>query len=59
MSMARYAEIQKADYCRLETVSMVGDSLRVLDITDPDVRTAVSDSEDADSVYASNAAFLY
>lgn len=57
--LADFAEKYGGSYGRIEAVSKIGDTLRVLDITKPSVRQAIRDAEDAKSVYESNAATHY
>jgi len=49
--LARYAETHPQAYRRIESVAKIGEKLRVLDMTDPTVRKAVSDAKDAKSLY--------
>lgn len=49
--MARFAEIHRDDFHRIESISRIDGKLRVLDFTLPSVRAAVLDVIDADSAY--------
>ena len=49
--MARFAEIHRDDFHRIESISRIDGKLRVLDFTLPNVRSAVLDAIDADSAY--------
>lgn len=49
--MARFAEIHRDDFHRIESISRIDGKLRVLDFTLPNVRAAVLDVIDADSAY--------
>jgi hypothetical protein len=49
--LAQYAEMHPNVYRRIETVAMIGDKLRVLDLTDPKVRKAAAKAKDAKSLY--------
>lgn len=49
--LARYAETHATVYRRIEAVAKVGDMLRVLDLTEPAVRKAVAEANDAQSLY--------
>lgn len=51
--LAIYAETHAGYYRRIEAVAKIGDTLRVLDLTEPNVRAAVATAEDAESLYAS------
>jgi hypothetical protein len=49
--LAQYAEKHSDIYRRVEAVAAIGDTLRVLDMTDVDVRRAVMDATDAKELY--------
>ena len=51
--LARYAEEHSSVYRRIEAIAKVGDTLRVLDLTDSSVRKAVNDATDAKVLYES------
>jgi len=57
--LARYAEGHSRDYRRIEAVAEAGAKLRVLDLTDADVRQAVMDATSAESLYKSASAGDY
>lgn len=57
--LAHYAEKHMAIYRRIEAVAKVGDKLRVLDLTDPVVRKAVTEAKDAKSLYEGAFASAY
>ncbi|AMO56126.1 type III restriction enzyme, res subunit [Endozoicomonas montiporae] len=57
--LARYAEEHSRVYRRIESIAKVRDTLRVLDLTDPAVRKAVNESEDAKSLFESALAINY
>jgi hypothetical protein len=57
--LARYAEKHQDAVRRIEAVAKLGETLRVLDLTDPAVRKAVSDTRDATSLYQSTNASDY
>ncbi|WP_295404246.1 hypothetical protein [uncultured Thiocystis sp.] len=50
--LARYGETHPAAYRRIEAVAKVGGTLRLLDLTDADVRQAVAEAQDAANLYA-------
>ncbi len=50
--LAKYAETHPGAYRRIEAVAKVGDTLRVLDMTNATVRGAVAEAKDAKSLYA-------
>ena len=50
--LARYAETHGQHYQRIDAVAEVGDTFRVLDLTEPSVRAAVAEAPDATSLYA-------
>ena len=54
--LARYAEARGEHYQRIDAVTKVGDTFRVLDLTEPSVRAAVADASDATSLYAGDPA---
>ena len=49
--LAKYAETHPHIYRRIETVAKVDDTLRILDLTDAEVRKEVFEAKDAKSVY--------
>ena len=49
--LAKYAETHTTVFRRIETVAKVDDTLRVLDLTNPEVRKAVAEAKDAKSAY--------
>jgi type III restriction enzyme len=49
--LAKYAETHPHIYRRIETVAKLDDTLRILDLTDAEVRKAVFEAKDAKSVY--------
>jgi len=51
--LAQYAELYNGVFRRVESVAVVGDSLRVLDLTRDEVRQAVRLSSDAGALYRS------
>lgn len=57
--LAQYAESHPAAFRRIEAVAKVGDKLRVLDLKNPDVRTAVATAESAESLYKGELASNY
>jgi type III restriction enzyme len=57
--LARYAQTHPKVYRRVESVAKVGDTLRVLDLTNAEVRRAVTDAKDAKSIYESDFASDY
>ncbi|EYT53517.1 DEAD/DEAH box helicase [Kocuria sp. UCD-OTCP] len=58
--LARYAEKHGDRYARIEALSKIGDTLRVLDLQEPAVRKAVLDAEsDAKPLYLSQHARNY
>jgi type III restriction enzyme len=57
--LANFAEKYGESYGRIEAVSKIGDTLRVLDITKPSVRQAIRDAEDAKSLYEGTEATDY
>ena len=57
--LALYAEAHADTYRRIEAVAKVGDTLRVMDLTDAAVRRAVSDAKDARSLYEGSFASDY
>lgn len=57
--LARYAETQSQVYRRIEVVAETGGNLRVLDLTRADVRQAVKDATNAESLYKSAVAGNY
>lgn len=57
--LARYAETHSEFYRRIEAVAEAGGKLRVLDLINPDVRRAVLDATNAESLYKSAVAADY
>lgn len=57
--LAAYTETHRGDYRRVESVAKVGDSLRVLDLTDPEVRKAIIAAQSARELYESVVADSY
>ena len=57
--LARYAESHAQVYRRIEAVAKVGSNLRVLDLTNDEVRQAVMAASSAESLYASALAGNY
>jgi type III restriction enzyme len=51
--LARYAETQSQVYRRIEAVAETGGKLRVLDLTNADVRQAVANATNAEALYKS------
>jgi type III restriction enzyme len=57
--LANFAEKYGESYGRIEALSKVGETLRVLDITKPSVRQAIHAAEDAKTLYEGSAATDY
>jgi type III restriction enzyme len=57
--LAQYAETHSHVYRRIESVAKVGQKMRVLDLTRPDVRQAVLGAESAEELYRSAVAGDY
>jgi hypothetical protein len=57
--LACYAEAYTTVYRRIEAVAMVGDKLRVLDLTDSAIRKAVADAKEVKSLYEGTLASDY
>jgi hypothetical protein len=57
--LALYAEEHTDAYRRIEAVAKIGDTLRVLDLTNASVRKAVAEAKDAKSLYESSSASSY
>ena len=57
--LARYAETHSRVYRRIEAVAEVDGKLRVLDLTDADVRQAVMEAASAEALYKGAAAGDY
>lgn len=57
--LADYAERHGHHYQRIEAVTKIGDTFRVLDLTEPTVRAAVAGATDATSLYQSDTASEY
>jgi type III restriction enzyme len=51
--LANYAELHGSHYQRIEAVAKLGDTLRVLDLTEASVRSAVAVAAEASSLYQS------
>ena len=51
--LAAYAEKHAPVYRRIEAVAKIGETLRVLDLSESDVRQAVAQARDAKSLYES------
>jgi len=54
--LAAYAERHGAHFQRIDAVARIGDTLRVLDLTEPSVRAAVATAADAATLYQGNEA---
>ncbi len=59
IGLAAYTETHGSYYRRIESVAKIGDKLKVLDLTDPEVRSAVMDAESAKGLYESSLAQDY
>jgi type III restriction enzyme len=59
LGLADFAENHGTSYGRIEAVSKIGDTLRVLDITKASVRQAVRSAEDGKSLYEGSDAINY
>ncbi|HAS10496.1 MAG TPA: type III restriction endonuclease subunit R [Acidimicrobiaceae bacterium] len=57
--LAGYAEQHGHHFQRIDAITKIGDTLRVLDLTEPSVRAAVASATDAAGLYQSNAATDY
>lgn len=57
--LADFAEKYRDDFIRIEAISQVDKDLRMLDLTNPDVRKVVRSATDAKVLYRSNAAVKY
>lgn len=57
--LASYAEQHGHHFQRIDAITRIGDTLRVLDLTEPAVRAAVASAADAASVYQSDYANDY
>jgi type III restriction enzyme len=57
--LAGYAERHGHRFQRIDAVTKIGDTLRVLDLTEPSVRAAVASATDAASVYRGAHASAY
>lgn len=57
--LATYAEHHGERYQRIDAISKIGDTLRVLDLTEPSVRSAVADATDAATLYQGDHAADY
>ena len=57
--LADFAEKYGDSYGRIEAVSKIGDTLRVLDLTKSSVRQAICDAEDAKTLYGGSVATDY
>jgi hypothetical protein len=49
--MARYAEEHASDYRRIEVVAEVGEKMRSLDLTNPEVREAIKTASNAEELF--------
>jgi type III restriction enzyme len=59
IGFARYAEAHSKLFRRIESVAMVGSKLRALDLTNAKVRKAITEAQDAKSVFESQVALDY
>lgn len=57
--LANYAETHPEAYRRIKVIAKIGESLRVLDLTDAAVRQAVVEAKNAASLYTSAVASDY
>jgi hypothetical protein len=57
--LAQYAEEYEDNYRRIDSLAMVGDKLKVLDLTSAEVRKAIMEASDAKSLYAGPVAVEY
>jgi type III restriction enzyme len=57
--LAQYAALHSACYRRIESVAQIDGKLRILDLTQANVRETISNSEDIISLYRSNLACDY
>ena len=57
--LAVYAEKHKAHFRRIETIAKLGETYRVLDLTDANTRTAVRSATSAEALYKSGHAHNY
>jgi len=57
--LATYAERHEQSFRRIEAVAKIDDKLRVLELTDPDVRKAVAEATNAKTLYTSELASDY
>jgi hypothetical protein len=58
-ALARYAEEHANTYRRIESIAKVGDQLRLLDLTDPNTREAVTSAVSAAELYRESSASAY
>ena len=59
LGLARFAETYGDDFHRIEAVAKVGEKLRVLDLTKPNVRKAVNECANSENLYMSEYAQDY
>lgn len=59
VGLAKYAKTHKAIYRRIEAVAEINGKLKVLDLTDEKVRSAVNEAKSAKSLYESSCAKYY
>ena len=57
--LAKFAEAYGDEFRRIEAVAIVGNKMRVLDLTRPVVRAEVEDATDAQALYKSDVASDY
>ncbi|MFM7404526.1 MAG: hypothetical protein ACKO1N_10695 [Erythrobacter sp.] len=57
--LASYAEKHGGDFRRIEAIAETGNGLRKLDLTNPDVRSAIDAATDAKSLYEGPASTDY
>ena len=58
--LAEFAAAHGASFHRIESVARIEDgTLRVLDLTDPDIREAITDAEEAEALYLGDEADDY
>ena len=58
-ALAEYAEIHGALFLRIDAIAKIGDTFRVLDLTEASVRQAVADATDAAALYQGSHAADY
>lgn len=54
--LAQYAERHGAHYRRIDAITRVGETLRVLDLLEPSVRAAIQEADDAEVLYTEHGA---